>query len=180
MHEIGYTLYSELLERAVKAIKAGRDPELENNTHLVTEVDLHIPALIPDAYLPDVHERLIMYKRIASAKDRHELRELQVEMIDRFGLLPEQTKNLFSLTEVKQAASPLGIRKLELGSKGGSIKFNDRPNIDPMKIISLIQTQAKNYKLEGKDKLRITLDLSDITLRLKSAHEIISLLKEPV
>jgi len=113
MQEIGFTLYLELLERAVEALKAGREPELDRPLDHGTEIDLGIPALLPDDYLPDVHTRLIQYKRIASASDKTELRELQVEMIDRFGLLPDPTKNLFRITELKLGATPLGIKKLK-------------------------------------------------------------------
>ncbi|MBS1236524.1 MAG: transcription-repair coupling factor, partial [Proteobacteria bacterium] len=115
IHEIGFTLYSELLERAVHALKAGRQPELDRPLDHGPEIDLRVPALIPADYLPDVHARLILYKRIAGAASTEELRELQVEMIDRFGLLPEPVKSLFSVTELKIKATPLGVRKIEAG-----------------------------------------------------------------
>ncbi|HEC18167.1 MAG TPA: transcription-repair coupling factor [Gammaproteobacteria bacterium] len=165
MQEIGFTLYLELLERAVEALKAGREPELDRPLDHGTEIDLGIPALLPEDYLPDVHTRLIQYKRIASAADKDELRELQVEMIDRFGLLPEAAKNLFRVTELKLRATPLGIRKIEMGDSGGRIQFVAEPNIDPMKIISLIQTQGQTYKMDGQDKLRIVSDLPDAEAR---------------
>ena len=165
MQEIGFGLYSELLERAVAALKAGREPELDRPLDHGAEVDLHIPALIPDDYLPDVHTRLVMYKRIASAESSEELRDLQVEMIDRFGLLPEPVKNLFNITEVKLRATPLGIRKIELGPAGGRFTFTPQPNIDPMKIIGLIQKQPKIYKLDGQERLRIVQELPDAESR---------------
>lgn len=165
MQEIGFTLYLELLERAVNALKAGKEPELDRPLDHGTEIDLGIPALLPDDYLPDVHTRLIQYKRIASAENSDELRELQVEMIDRFGLLPEQTKNLFRITELKLKATPLGIIKIELGDSGGRIQFTAEPNIEPMKIITLIQKQSKTYKMDGQDKLRVIQDLPDTESR---------------
>jgi len=165
MQEIGFTLYVELLERAVEALKAGREPELDRPLDHGTEIDLGIPALLPDDYLPDVHTRLIQYKRIASANDKTELRELQVEMIDRFGLLPDPAKNLFRVTELKLGATPLGIKKIEMGDSGGRFQFVQEPNIDPMKIIGLIQTQAKTYRMDGQDKLRIISDLPDVETR---------------
>ncbi len=170
MQEIGFTLYLELLERAVEALKAGKEPELDRPLDHGTEIDLGIPALLPDDYLPDVHTRLIQYKRIAGANSKEELRELQVEMIDRFGLLPEPTKNLFSVTELKLSATPLGIKKIEMGDSGGRIQFVEEPNIDPMKIISLIQNQSKMYKMDGQDKLRIISDLPDAPARFSATE----------
>ncbi len=170
MQEIGFTLYLELLERAVKALKDGREPELDRPLDHGTEIDLGIPALLPDDYLPDVHTRLIQYKRIASAENKAELRELQVEMIDRFGLLPDAAKNLFRVTELKLSATPLGIKKIEMSDSGGRLQFVEEPNIDPMKIIHLIQTQAKTYKIDGQDKLRILSDLPDAEARFAAVE----------
>ncbi len=176
MQEIGYSLYLELLERAVQALKAGRQPELDRPLDHGTEVDLGVPALIPDDYLPDVHARLMLYKRIASARDADELRELQVEMIDRFGLLPDQIKNLFRITEIKLRATPLGMRKIEMGSGGGRFIFNAQPNIDPMKIIALVQKQPKVYKLDGSDKLRMTQPLANGEERFAAVEQLVSAL----
>lgn len=161
MQEIGFSLYSELLERAVSALKQGREPELDRPLDHGTEIDLSIPALIPESYLPDVHTRLIMYKRIASTASMDELKEIQVEMIDRFGLLPDACKNLFEITRLKLTSTPLGIRKIEVAKGGGRFIFNESPNIDPSKIIKLIQTEPAVYKLDGNDKLRIISDLPD-------------------
>jgi transcription-repair coupling factor (superfamily II helicase) len=173
IHEIGFTLYTEMLERAVQAIRAGRQPELDRPLDHGTEVDLHIPALLPDDYLPDVHVRLIQYKRIASAESAEELRDLKVEMIDRFGLLPEAALNLFALTELKLHAQPFGIRKLEAGPEGGKIHFDPEPKIDPMRIIELVQTQPNAFRLDGSDKLRFTADLSDPMQRVQSVKAVL-------
>ena len=154
IHEVGFSLYSELLERAVKALKAGEHPDLDRPLDHGAEIDLQIPALIPADYLPDVHTRLVMYKRIASAADDAELKELQVEMIDRFGLLPDPAKALFSITGMKLKANPMGIKKLEAGADSGRILFRGTPNIDPARIIKLIQTRPQEFKLEGGDKIR--------------------------
>jgi transcription-repair coupling factor (superfamily II helicase) len=161
MHEIGFTLYTELLERAVAALKWGKEPELEKPLLHGAEVDLGVPALIPDDYLPDVHSRLQLYKRIANAATVEELDELQVEMIDRFGLLPQQCKNLFLITELKLKATPLGITRIELGAQGGRISFVPEPPIDPRRIISLIQTRPQEYKLDGQERLKISRELAD-------------------
>ena len=155
IQEIGFTLYTELLERAVKSLKDGKDPELETSAHHGTEVNMHIPALIPDDYLPDIHTRLVMYKRIANARNDIELKDIQVEMIDRFGLLTDQIKNLFAITSLKLKATPLDILSIDFSDQGGRMIFSNQPNIDPMKIISLIQTQPDLYKLDGNSKLRL-------------------------
>ncbi|MCW8950476.1 MAG: transcription-repair coupling factor, partial [Sedimenticola sp.] len=161
IHEVGFSLYSDLLERAVKALKAGQHPNLDRPLDHGAEIDLQLPALLPDDYLPDVHSRLVLYKRIASANSKEELREIQVEMIDRFGLLPEPTKNLFGITELKLKANPLGIRKIEAGPSGGRILFEGEPKIDPGQIIRLIQTRPKEYKLDGSQKIRFFKELGD-------------------
>ncbi|MDI3261656.1 MAG: transcription-repair coupling factor [Fulvimonas sp.] len=173
IQEIGFGLYTELLDRAVRALKSGKVPDFDLSSEHETEVELHLPALIPDDYLPDVHTRLTLYKRIASARDGEALRELQVEMIDRFGLLPEPTKTLFAVAALKLAATPLGIRKLDFGPNGGRITFREKPDIDPMAIIRLIQSQPRVYKLDGQDKLRITLDLPGAAERLRAAQDVL-------
>jgi transcription-repair coupling factor (superfamily II helicase) len=157
IQEIGLTLYTELLERAVNALKSGRQPELDLLPHEAgPEIDLQSPALIPDTFVADVHTRLVLYKRIANARDDEDLRALQVEMIDRFGLLPPPTKTLFAVTGLKLKAEKLGTRKIEAGPASGRILFHPNPPIDPVKVIMLIQTQPKTYKLDGPDKLRFT------------------------
>ncbi|SFK91837.1 transcription-repair coupling factor [Rhodanobacter glycinis] len=176
IQEIGFGLYTELLDRAVRALKSGKVPDFDLTSEHETEVELHLPALIPDDYLPDVHARLTLYKRIASARNDDHLRDLQVEMIDRFGLLPEPTKTLFALSSLKLMATPLGIRKLDFGANGGRITFREKPEVDPMAIIKLVQRLPRVYKLEGQDKLRITLDLPGATERIRSAQEVLVLL----
>ncbi|MFZ1861150.1 MAG: transcription-repair coupling factor [Candidatus Competibacter sp.] len=173
IHEVGFTLYMDLLERAVQALKAGRVPELDRPLDHGPEIDLQSPALIPDDYLPDIHSRLILYKRIASARDEAELRELQVEMIDRFGLLPEPVKNLFRVTGLKLKATPIGIKKIEAGPKGGRIVFGPQPKVDPVKLVQLIQQQHHVYKLDGKDKLRFIKELADAQSRVVAVERLL-------
>ncbi len=175
IHEVGFTLYMDLLERAVRALKAGTVPELDRPLDHGPEIDLQSPALIPDDYLPDVHSRLILYKRIASASDEGELRELQVEMIDRFGLLPAPVKTLFRVTGLKLRATPVGVKKIEAGPTGGRIAFGPQPKIDPVKLVRLIQQQSGIYKLDGKDKLRFVKELPDVGAR---ADEVEGLLEK--
>jgi transcription-repair coupling factor (superfamily II helicase) len=176
IQEIGFGLYTELLDRAVRALKSGKVPDFDLSSEHETEVELHLPALIPDDYLPDVHTRLTLYKRIASARNDDHLRDLQVEMIDRFGLLPDATKQLFAIAGLKLMATPLGIRKLDFGANGGRIVFRDKPEVDPMAIIKLIQSLPRVYKLDGQDKLKITLELPGATERIRSAQEVLILL----
>ena len=167
MFEVGFNLYTELLERAVKALKSGKQPELDQPLDSGAEVDIHLPALIPDDYLPDVHTRLIMYKRIANAEDDHELRELQVEMIDRFGLLPEQVKTLFEVTSLKLKANSIGIRKLEASTDSGRVLFTDQPNIEPMTILSMIQSEPATYQFDGRQVLRFKYIMNDARQRIE-------------
>jgi len=176
IQEIGFGLYTELLDRAVRALKSGKIPDFDLSSEHETEVELHLPALIPDDYLGDVHARLTLYKRIASARSDDELRDLQVEMIDRFGLLPDPTKQLFAVATIKLMATPLGIRKLDFGANGGRIVFRENPEVDPMTIIKLIQRLPRVYKLDGQDKLKITLDLPGATERIRSAQEVLVVL----
>ncbi|HSX70583.1 MAG TPA: TRCF domain-containing protein, partial [Pseudomonas sp.] len=152
---VGFTLYMEMLERAVKAIRKGEQPNLEQPLGGGPEVNLRVPALIPDDYLPDVHSRLILYKRIASAADEDGLKELQVEMIDRFGLLPEPTKNLMRLTLLKLQAEKLGIKKIDAGPQGGRIEFAADTCVDPLVLIKLIQSAPARYKFEGATLFKI-------------------------
>jgi transcription-repair coupling factor (superfamily II helicase) len=176
IQEIGFGLYTELLDRAVRALKSGKVPDFDLSSEHETEVELHLPALIPDDYLGDVHARLTLYKRIASARSEDQLRDLQVEMIDRFGLLPTSTKQLFAVASLKLMATPLGIRKLDFGAAGGRIVFREKPEVDPLTIIKLIQSLPRVYKLDGQDKLKITLDLPGATERIRSAQEVLILL----
>ncbi len=177
MAEVGFSLYTELLERAVASIKAGKLPDVDDIDRHGAEVELHVPALIPDDYLPDPHTRLTLYKRISAARDRDALRELQVEMIDRFGLLADATKHLFATAELKLDATALGIRKLDIGEKHGRIQFVEKPNVDPMSVIRLIQGQPKHYRMDGPDKLRLTLDLPDAASRFNAARGLIATLQ---
>jgi transcription-repair coupling factor (superfamily II helicase) len=171
IQEIGFGLYTELLDRAVRALKSGKVPDFDLTSEHETEVELHLPALIPNDYLPDVHARLTLYKRIASARNDEGLRELQVEMIDRFGLLPDQTKCLFAVAQLKLMATPLGIRKVDFGASGGRITFRDKPDIDPVALIRLIQTQPRIFKMDGQDKLRVIMELPGSAERIRTAQE---------
>lgn len=155
IQEIGFTLYSELLTRAVKALKSGKLPDYDKPLAHGTEVDLGVPALLPEDYVPDVHQRLIIYKRVANAPDGDALRELKIELIDRFGLLPIQTERLFDVMRLRQRCEQMGIERLELNPAGGRIVFATEPNIDPMALIQMIQRDSAIYRFDGKQVLRV-------------------------
>jgi transcription-repair coupling factor (superfamily II helicase) len=174
IQEIGFTLYNELLERAVKAMKKGEMPDLDRPMAEVTEVDLGVPSLLPDDYVPDVHTRLILYKRIASCASEEALRELQVEMIDRFGLLPVQAKNLMAVTELRLRLQPLGVRKLEVGPQGGRFSFQATPNLDPARLIGLIQSDAKRYKMDPEQRLRFFEPMESLEQRVQAVKRILN------
>ena len=166
IESVGFTLYMEMLEEAVQALKEGREPSLDMMLSQQTELDLKIPALLPDKFIPDVSLRLSFYKRLASCKDAQELDEIQVELIDRFGLLPDAAKHLVALTQARQVAQALGIRRIEMHAKGGLVEFAERTKVAPAYIIRLIQTQSRIYKLEGGQKLRFNIETPGSTERL--------------
>ena len=153
LQTIGYGLYMEMLDRAVNAIKDGKTPNLDRPLKEGTEVNLRLPALIPSDYLPDVHTRLVLYKRISNAISEDQLRELQVEMIDRFGLLPEAVKTLFRVTSLKLRAELLGIKKIDAGDSTGRLEFDQDTSIDAGVIVDLVQAEPHRYKLRTANQL---------------------------
>ena len=155
IHEIGYTLYTDLLERAVKALKEGRTPNLDEPLHQGPEIDLLAASLLPDDYIADVHTRLVVYKRIAGMQTKEALKDLQVELIDRFGLLPLAAKTLFRISELKLLASPMGIKKIEIGSTQGRILFGSEPDIDTARLVDLIQKKPGKFRFDGGNTLRL-------------------------
>ncbi len=165
MQEVGFDLYAEMLERAVQDLKSGRTPDLEQLDEQKLEVNLGEPALLPDDYLPDVNARLVLYKRIAAAKDQEELGELQVEMIDRFGLLPPATRNLFDTTSLKLTATPLGIDKIEATTEEIQLVIGNQHQLDPLQLIKLIQQQPDRYRLRGQDRFSMTLESESVAER---------------
>ena len=170
---VGFSLYAELIEQAVKSLKQGKAFNLEQPIQHGTEVNLHFPTLIPETYLPDVHARLVMYKRIANAVNKNALRELQVEMIDRFGLLPDPIKNLFEVTELKLLAQAMGIRKIDLHTQGGKLEFENDTQVQPQQLVKLIQIQPHVFKLEGANQLRIKMLMDSAQARINKTHELL-------
>lgn len=174
---IGFTLYMDMLDRAIKAIKSGNQPSLDQPLGGGPDINLRLPALIPDDYLPDVHSRLILYKRIANAADDEALKDLQVEMIDRFGLLPEAAKTLFRVTALKLRCTPLGISKVDVGPEHGRLEFAADTQVDPMTLVKLIQDQPNRYKLEGATVFRFSAPMGATDLRLNTVEALIDRLE---
>ena len=144
----------EMLDAAVAALKDGKELSLEQVTKTQTEVDLRVAALLPDDYIFDVSLRLSLYKRIASCKNKQALDDVQVELIDRFGLLPQAAKNLVHIAKLKLKAEKIGITRIDAGPTGGSFEFSADTKVDHMFIFGLIQQQPKIYKMDGANKLK--------------------------
>jgi transcription-repair coupling factor (superfamily II helicase) len=178
IQSIGFSLYMDMLNRAVNALQNGETLDLDTPINAGCEVDLHMPALIPSDYLPDVHSRLILYKRIANAESDADLRALQVEMIDRFGLLPEPTKNLFRVTSLKLLAQSLGIDKVEAGPTGGKLVFSSKTRIEPFTLVKLVQQQPQHYKLGDAQTLRFTHDMQTAESRILNIEKLLGTLTE--
>lgn len=170
---VGFSLYMEMLEQAVEALKAGKEPSLENLMAEHTEIELRIPTLLPEDYIPDVNTRLSMYKKIASCKSRMDLKEVQIELIDRFGLLPDATKYLFKVHEIKLLAKDIGINKIEANPKGGAIDFSQNTDVDPGYIIQLIQQQPNVYRFDGPQKLKFVVEKTEANKRLAFVEDLV-------
>jgi transcription-repair coupling factor (superfamily II helicase) len=156
MTEIGLAMYLDLLERAVTALKEGREPALDRPLAAATEVELRLPAFLPEAFIADVHVRLGLYKRIAAAESAEALDDLTAEIHDRFGALPAPAQSLIRIAKLKLTARALGIRRLDLGPQGGSVTFEERNSIEPAAVVRLMQRSPREYRLEGPLRLRIT------------------------
>jgi len=171
---IGFSLYMDMLDKAVNALKEGREPSLDDATSGHTEVELRIPALLPEDYIADVNTRLSLYKRLASCTSQDDIDEFQVECIDRFGLLPEPAKNLIEVAEIKLKAHALGILKVDLSAQGGTIEFKETTKVNPGYIISLVQTKPNTFKFEGSQKLRLVKKTETAKERIAFISDIIA------
>ncbi len=165
MQEIGFSLYADMLNAVITSLRCGHEPDMEHPLGVTTEINLHTPALLPDEYCGDIHQRLVLYKRLANCTTAEELDDMYQELIDRFGLLPPPAKTLLDCHRLRIAAKPLGIIKVDASAEAIQIQFIPNPPIDPMKIITLIQTK-RQYKLSGQDKLRIELKYGDLAQRV--------------
>jgi len=165
MLEVGFQLYTDMLNEAVRALKAGKEPDLAAPLATTTEINLHTPALLPADFCGDVHERLSIYKRLANCETQNAIDDLQEELIDRFGKLPDPAKALVETHRLRIAAKTVGIVKIDAHSEAANLQFMPKPPIDPMRIIHLIQNQ-RHIKLNGQDKLKITANMPDLAARV--------------
>jgi len=171
--EIGFNLYHDLLKRTIDAMRAGRKLNLDDPINHEIQIDCGLPSIIPQSYLEDVHERLVLYKRIASCKSNNELKELQIEMIDRFGLLPDSTKHLFANIRLKLFCEKIGIDKINLYEDKAIITFGSKNTIEPIKIIQLIQKQPKNYQLKGQNQLIVKESMPEDIRRIELVENLL-------
>ena len=178
IESIGFSLYMELLDAAVKALKEGREPSLDELTQQHADIELRIPALLPEDYLGDVNMRLSFYKRIAAAESKQELDELKVELIDRFGLLPEAAKNLLQIAELRMQVEPIKVLRIDAGTQGGFIEFAPSAKVDPEKFIRLIQKEPIVYRFDGPLKFKFIKDLTETNVRLAFVVELVKTLVE--
>lgn len=174
IQEIGFSLYTELLGRAVESLRAGDEPDLEMPLHAGVEINLHVPALLPEDYVPDVHLRLILYKRISAAETPEDLRELQVELIDRFGLLPDGARNLMRIAGIKKLATRAGIEKIDAADSGGFLVFGQDSRIDPVALIQLVQNDSRRFRLQGSHRLQIKDELGDLEKRFVTIENLLA------
>ncbi|EEX92697.1 transcription-repair coupling factor [Vibrio orientalis CIP 102891 = ATCC 33934] len=173
IQSIGFTLYMEMLEQAVEALKEGKEPSLDELLRDQTEVEMRLPALLPDDYIPDINTRLSMYKQIASVSSEQELGELKIELIDRFGLLPDATKNLLSVAQLKLEAAALKVKKIEAHDKGGFVEFYPDADINPMYLVKLLQSQPQKFAMDGPTKFKFTIPLVDRRKRIQFVNDIL-------
>lgn len=177
--EVGFAMYLDMLDRAVKALQSGKTADLEGPLHAGPDVDVHAPALIPESYMPDVHLRLVLYKRIAAAVDEAALSELTGEMIDRFGSLLPPIDTLFKITRLKLIAARMGLTRLDIGPAGGLVEFGPEHTVDPANVLRLVQRESTIYRLDGPNKLRFIRKVPDAAERVKLGHALLELLAAP-
>jgi transcription-repair coupling factor (superfamily II helicase) len=178
IQEVGFNLYTSMLNAAVRALKEGKEPDLSQPLGITSEINLHAPALLPSDYCSDVHERLTLYKRLANCDSEEELLRLQEELIDRFGELPDQARSLIETHRLRILAKPVGLAKIDATEAVIKLQFTPNPPIDPARIIQLVQ-QDRRWKLAGPDKLAIARETAALPERAAAIREIISSLKNP-
>jgi transcription-repair coupling factor (superfamily II helicase) len=171
MQEVGFALYADMLNAAVKSLKAGKEPELSGNFNLGTEINLHAPALLPGDYCADIHERLVLYKRLANCETPEELEAMQEELVDRFGLPPEPAKCLLETHRLRIQSKPLGIIRIDAGPETIMLQFMPKPPIDPAKIIDLVQ-KRKGAHFAGPDRVRFETVTRDLAARTNTIRQL--------
>jgi transcription-repair coupling factor (superfamily II helicase) len=176
IQEIGIGLYLELLERAVAALRDGREPRLDEPLRTGCEVDLQLAALLPEDYIPDVHLRLQLYKRLAGTADGAGLDDLAAEIIDRFGPLPPPAKTLLVLHRLRQRAAGIGIRRFELGAAAGVVEFAPSNRVEPARVVRLVEQPGGRYRLDGPARLRLRIASADAAARIAAAESVMDAL----
>jgi transcription-repair coupling factor (superfamily II helicase) len=171
--QVGFQMYTDMLTEAVGALKAGREPDLEAPLLAVTEINLHTPALLPAEYCGDIHERLMLYKRLANTLSPEDLEVMEEELVDRFGKIPEPARALLETHRLRIYAKPLGVQKIDATAEAVVISFGRDSQVDPAKVIRLIQTD-KRFKLAGNDRLRFEGAVADISQRARTIREILA------
>ena len=179
MIQVGFTLYTEMLKQAVRDLKKGRQPDLDAPLGITTEIKLHSPALLPESYCPDIHERLVLYKRLAVCETVQQINAIHEELVDRFGLPEQPVKTLIESHHLRLAAKELGIDAIDATSEAVTVTFGKHHQIDPTEIILLIQSD-RNYRLAGADKLKFTAQMEDVEMRIKTVKSVLKTLKERV
>ena len=179
MIQVGFTLYTEMLKQAVRDLKKGRQPDLDAPLGITTEIKLHSPALLPESYCPDIHERLVLYKRLAVCETVQQINAIHEELVDRFGLPEQPVKTLIESHHLRLAAKELGIDAIDATSEAVTVTFGKHHQIDPTEIILLIQSDRK-YRLAGADKLKFTAQMEDVEMRIKTVKSVLKTLKERV
>ena len=179
MMQVGFTLYTEMLKQAVRDLKKGRQPDLDAPLGITTEIKLHSPALLPESYCPDIHERLVLYKRLAVCETVQQINAIHEELVDRFGLPEQPVKTLIESHHLRLAAKELGIDAIDATGEAVTVTFGKHHQIDPTEIILLIQTDKK-YRLAGADKLKFTAQMEDVEMRIKTVKSVLKTLKERV
>ena len=174
MQAIGYSLYMEMLEKATKAIQKGKTPNFDAPLSLTAEINLHMPALIPDDYLGDVHQRLLFYKRISNTDTQEKLDNIRMELIDRFGIPPQPVKQLFSVHQIRLRAEQLGITKVDINSNGGYIEFSPDTPVQAISIIQLMQKNPSYYRMEGGQRLKVMVQLAEYDKRIQFIVELLN------
>lgn len=174
MQAIGYSLYMEMLEKATKAIQQGKTPNFDAPLSLTAEINLHIPALIPDEYLGDVHQRLLFYKRISNTDTQEKLDNIRMELIDRFGVPPQSVKHLFSVHQIRLKAEQLGITKIDINTQGGNIEFSPDTPVQAISIIQLMQKHPTYYRMEGGQRLKIMVQLEEQEKRVQFINDLLA------
>ena len=176
MQEVGFKLFTDMLSRAVTALKQGQEPDLLRPLGIATEINLHIPALLPDAYAPDVHDRLSLYKRLANCESIDDIAAMHEELVDRFGELPAQAQSLLESHRLRLLCRPLGIVKLDATIDQVLVQFEPNPPIEPIRIIELIQ-KDRNYRLAGQDKLLLKRHCPTLAERVAAVKDLLRKLK---